>query len=134
MATADPGSGPDSLFGLSNKLQSKVNSFREVIERKKLEVRRVSKEMRSLIEKKEEELIRELDAIWEEVNVRILKKKTETQSYIRELETKKKEMFDILRMLNPTETQFPQISEAIERAKNEMDIDIPNCEVNVGNG
>ena len=64
MATAHPGSGPVSLFGeSSNKLQNKVNSFREVIERKKLEVRRVSKEMRSLIEKKEEEIIRELDTI-----------------------------------------------------------------------
>ena len=124
MATADPGSGPDSLFGVSNKLQNKVNSFREVIERKKLEVRRISKEMRSLIEKKEEELIRELDAIWEEVNARIVKKKTEIQKDIRELETKKKEMFDILRKFNPTETHFPQISDAIERAKNEMDIDI----------
>ena len=29
MATADPGSGPASLSGVSNKLQSKVNSFRE---------------------------------------------------------------------------------------------------------
>ena len=50
MATADPGSGPVSLFGVSNKLQNKLNSFREVIEMKKLEVKRVSKEMRSLIE------------------------------------------------------------------------------------
>ena len=129
MATADPGSGPISLFGVSNKLQNKVNSFREVIERKKLEVRRVSKEMRSLIEKKEEELIRELDTIWEEVNTRMDRKKTETQKYIRELETKKKEMFDILRKFNPTETHFPQISDAIERAKNEMDIDIPNVKL-----
>ena len=129
MATADPGSGPVSSFGVSNKLQSKVNSFREVIERNKSEVRRVSKEMRSLIEKKEESIIRELDVIWEEVNARIVKKKTETQRYILELEIKKKEMFEILRMLNPTETQFPQISESIERAKSEMDIDIPNVKL-----
>ena len=37
MATEDPGSGPVSLFGVSNKLQSKVNSFREVIERRSWE-------------------------------------------------------------------------------------------------
>ena len=130
MATADPGSGPVSLFGVSNKLQSKVNSFREMIERKKLEVRRVSKEIRSLIEKKEEEIIRELDAIWEEVNTRMEKKKTETQKKIYELESKKKEIDKILLELNPTETQFPlQFSEAIERAKEEMDIDIPNVKL-----
>ena len=129
MATADPGSGPVSLFGMSNKLQNKVNSFREVIVRKKLEVRRVSKEMRSLIERKEEEIIRELDAIWEEVNARMEKKKTETQNRIQELENKKKEMIEIIRILNPDETQFPQISETIERAKNEMDIDIPNVKL-----
>ena len=129
MATADPGSGPVSLFEMSNKLQSKVNSFREMIERKKLEVRRVSKEMRSLIERKEEEIIRELDTIWREVNSRMEKKKTETQNRIQELENKKKEMIEIIRILNPDETQFPQISETIERAKNEMDIDIPNVKL-----
>ena len=128
MATADPGSGPVSLFEVRSKLQSKVNSFREVIERKKLEVRRVSKEMRSLIEKKEESIIRELETIWREVNAK-MKKKTETQKDIRELESKKKEMVEILRKFNPTETQFPQVSEAIERAKNEMDIDIPNVKL-----
>ena len=130
MATADPGPGPVSLFGVSNKLQSKVNSFREVIERKKLEVRRVSKEMRSLIETKEEEIIRELDAIWEEVNTKMEKKKTETQNKIRELENKKNEIDKILLELDPDETQFPQFSEAIEKAKKkEKDIDIPNVKL-----
>ena len=89
MATADPGSGPVSLFGVSNKLQSKVNAFREVIEGKKLEVRRVSKEMRSLIERKEEAMIQELNAIWEEVNARMERKKTETEKKIQEIETHK---------------------------------------------
>ena len=129
MATADPGSVLVSLFGVSNKLQNKVNSFREVIERKKSEIRRVSKEMRSLIEKKEESIIRELNAIWDEVNARMEKKKTETQKGIRELESKKKEIDEIIRKLNPTDTQFPQFSETIERAKNEMDIDIPNVKL-----
>ena len=130
MATADPGSGPASLFGVTNKLQNKVNSFREVIERKKLEVRRVSKEMRNLIKQKEEAIIRELENIWEEVNARIERKKTETQKKIRELERKKREIDKMILELNPTETQFPlQFSEAIERAKKEMDIDIPNVKL-----
>ena len=91
MATADPGSGPASLFGVSNKLQSKVNSFREMIERKKLEVRRVSKEMRSLIETKEGSIIRELNVIWEEVNTKLERKKIDTQNEIEEIETLRKE-------------------------------------------
>ena len=129
MATADPGSGPVSLFGVSNKLQSKVNSFREEIERKKLEVRRISKEMRSLIEKKEEEIIRELDDIWKEVCARMEKKKTETQKEIEEIENLRKEMERRLCKLNPASIQFSHISEGIDLVKREMDIDIPNVKL-----
>ena len=129
MATADPGSGPASLFGVSNKLQSKVNSFREMIERKKLEVRRVSKEMRSLIETKEESIIRELNEILEEVKTRMEKKKIGVQKEIQELEIKKSEINKILQNLNQNITEFPQLSEAIEKAKSEMDIDIPNVKL-----
>ena len=129
MATADPGSGPVSLFGMSNKLQNKVNSFREVIERKKLEVRRVSKEMRSLIEKKEEAIIRELDAILEEVNTRMEKKKTETQKEIEDIENLRKEMEKRLCSLNPASIQFSHVSEGIDLVKREMDIDIPNVKL-----
>ena len=66
-----------------------MNAFREVIEGKKLEVRRVGKEMRSLIERKEEAMIQELNAIWEEVNDRMERKKTETdENTIQEIERK----------------------------------------------
>ena len=129
MATADPGSGPASLFGVSNKLQSKVNSFREMIERKKLEVRRVSKEMRSLIEKKEESIIRELNAIWEELNAKIERKKSETQKEIEEIETLRKEMERKIRKLKTTSIQLTQISEEIDSIKSEMDIDIPDVKL-----
>ena len=129
MATANPGSGPVSLFGESNKLHSKMNSFREVIGRKKLEVRRVCKEMRSLIEKKEEAIIQELDAIWRKVNTKMEKKKTDTQKIIGELEIRKNEIDELLRKLNQTEREFPELSEAIEQAKREVDIGIPNVKL-----
>ena len=129
MATADPGSGPVSLFGVSNKLQNKMNSFREMIERKKLEVRRVSKEMRSLIEKKEEEIIRELETFWKELNARMEKKKTETQKKLETMEEHRKGMENIFRELNPTSILFSQISDAIDSVKREMDIDIPNVKL-----
>ena len=129
MATADPGSGPVSLFGVSNKLQNKVNSFREEIERNKLEVRRISKEMRSLIEKKEEEIIRELDNIWKEVNTRMAKKKTETQKKIEEIKSKAEELEILLREINQNSELKIDISQSIETAKREMDIDIPNVKL-----
>ena len=129
MATADPGSGPVSLFGVSNKLQSKLNSFREAIERKKLEVRRVSKEMRSLVEKKEESIIRELDTIWEELNARMEEKKTEIQKEIEDIEVCKLEMEKKFRKLNPTSKPKIDISDSIDSVKREMEIDIPNVKL-----
>ena len=129
MATADPGSGPVSLFGVNNKLQSKVNSFREMIERKKLEVRRVSKEMRSLIEKKEEAIIRKLDAIWKEVNKKMENTTTETQKEIEVIETKVKELETLLKKLNQKSEPKIEIFQSIEAARREMDIDIPNVKL-----
>ena len=122
MATADPGSGPVSLFGVNNKLQNKVNSFREMIEGKKLEVRRVSKEMRSLIEKKEESIIQELDTIWEEVNARMEIKRIETQKEIEDIEACKLEMEKKFKKLNPTSKPKIDISDSIDSVKREMDI------------
>ena len=129
MATADPGSGPVSLFGVSTKLQNKVNSFREMIERKKLEVRRVSKEMRSLIEKKEESIIQELDSICDGVNARMEKKKTEIQKEIEDIEASKLEIEQKLKRLNPTSKPIIDISDFVDSAKREMDIDIPNVKL-----
>ena len=126
MATADSGSGPVSLFGVSDKLQSKVNSFREVIERKKLEVRRVCKEMRSLIKNKEEAIVRALDAIWEEVIAEMEKKKTEAQKENEKIRAHKTEMLRKSKILNPTPKKPKiEISDSIDSLKTEMDIDIP---------
>ena len=129
MATADPGSGPASLFGVNNKLQSKVNSFREMIERKKLEVRRVSKEMRNLIEKKEEAIIRELNAIWEEVNTKLERKKIETQTKIAAFEEKVREMDRLYEELSAKSGPLFDVSEKLDSVKREMDIDIPNVKL-----
>ena len=112
MAKADPGSGPASLFEVSTKLQSKVKLFRELIEKKKLEVRSVSKEMRNLIEKKEEELIRELDAIWEEMRTRMQSTKSEVEE----------EMTEVSEGINPLD----DISEKHNSVKRELDFDIPS--------
>ena len=129
MATADPGSGPVSLFGVSDKLQSKLNSFREVIERKKSAVRRISKEMKSLIEKKEEEMIRKLDTIWLGVCARMEKKKMENQKEIEEIKSKAREHETFLGKLNQKSEQNIDVFQTSVTAKIEMDIDIPNVKL-----
>ena len=128
MATADPGSGPVSSSGVSNKLQSRMNSFREMIERKKLEVRKVSREMRSLIEYKEEAIIRVLDTIWKKVNAKI-NKNTNIQTKVGVLETKAKEMEQIFKELKPKSGPLFNISEKLNSVKREMDFDIPNVKL-----
>ena len=85
--------------------------------------------MRSLIEKKEEEIFRELDAIWEEVNSRMEKKKTETQKKLEKMEERRKGMENIFHELNPTSITFSQFSDTIDSVKREMDIDIPNVKL-----
>ena len=134
MAEADSGSGSVSLFPVSNKLQARMNVLKEVIESQKLEVRRVGGEMRSLIEKKENEIIKELDSIWDEANARIDRKKGEVQKNIENIETRNREMkknYDEMRNIFERMDQtlppltLPQISEAVESAKRELDISIP---------
>ena len=129
MATADPGSGPASLFGVSNKLQSKVNSFRKMIERKKLEVRRVSKEVRSLIETKEKAIIRELNDIWEEAATKLERKKAETQTKIAAFEEKAREIEKLYEEFGAESGPLFNVSEKLDSVKRKMDINIPNVKL-----
>ena len=85
--------------------------------------------MRSLIEKKEEAIIQELDTIWEEVNARMEGKKTETQKEIEDIEACKLEMEKKFKKLNPTSKPKIDISDSIDSVKREMDIDIPNVKL-----
>ena len=96
MATKYVLSAPVTAFPESEKLQRKVNVFREVIESEKMIVRRIGREMREVISRKEEEVIRELDAIWDSVSVRIVEKKQK----IEEIEKRDQEMRKTLRKLN----------------------------------
>ncbi|KAI6661324.1 hypothetical protein LOD99_10048, partial [Oopsacas minuta] len=81
MATApineNPVCEPDSLMPVPNKLQDRMNTLREVIDSKKSLVRRVSEEMKELIEDKTQLIIRELEGIWDEVNQRMNKRRSE---------------------------------------------------------
>lgn len=132
MAKADPGYGSDGLFSSSNKLRCKLTLLSEVILNEKWEVRRIGKEMRDLISKKEEETIRELDSIWKEMSIRIDEKMEETQKKIEEIEKHERDMIaiygkmevlfkDVQHNLSP----LTQITEAVESVKRDVDIPIP---------
>ena len=138
MATKDVLSAPVTAFPESEKLQRKVNVFREVIESEKMIVRRIGREMREVISRKEEEVIRELDAIWDSVSVRIEEKKQEIQNKIREIEKRDQEMrrnYEEMKSLfqgidQPfAQPNFPNISNGIKLLKEKMDIPIPYVKV-----
>ena len=126
MIEADSGSGPVSLFPVSNKLQARINELKEEIESQKSEVRRIGGEMRSLIEEKENEIIKELDSIWDETNTRVDRKKEEVRKKIEKVEKSSGEVKMFLDENNQTLPHFlPLMTEAFKSAKRELYISIP---------
>ena len=77
--------GPASLVPVSNKLQDRMNALREVIDRHKREVLRVSGEMKQLIEDRAQLVIRELEGIWDQVNTRMNNEREEVNSAKKDL-------------------------------------------------
>ena len=117
-------STPDSLIPVSNKLQDRMNTLRCVIDSKQSLVRRVSDEMKRLIDEKSQLIIRQLESIWEDANRRTDKKRDEVNRKIEEINKRKSEIEKFFKELNQTPC-LDQISEAIDNAKNEIDVDIP---------
>ena len=72
---------------VSGKIDNKINLFRQNIDENKAEVNRNREEMKQLIDKKSDELLRELEGVWEKVNDK--EKKREVSERI---ETVKKEI------------------------------------------
>ena len=117
-------STPVSLIPVSNKLQDRMNTLRCVIDSKQSLVRRVSEEMKRLINEKSQLTIRQLESIWEDANRRMNNRKDEVNRKIEEINKRKSEIEKFFKELNQTPC-LDQISKAIEIAKNEMDIGIP---------
>ena len=124
MATRAKVSGPTIPFPRNNKLQNKINLLGEVIEREKMEVRKIGKKMRDLIERKENEVIKELEAIWEGVRIKIENEKKEAQKTIDAIETHAQEISSLLK--KSKHTQSPQLLTEIDKEMESVrDIDIP---------
>ena len=124
MATESVG-GNATSGPVSSKLQDRMNTLREVIDRNKSEVLKVSGELKQLIEDKTQQIIGELEGVWDRVNLRMRKKREEVNKKIEEINKRKIEMEELFKELNPTSTPTIEISEAISSVRREFDIDIP---------
>ena len=125
MAEADPGSGLVSIFPVNDKLQARMYVLKDAIESQKLEVRKIGGEMKSLIEEKENEIIKELDYIWDDTNTRVDREKEEVQKKIKEIRKRYQEMNQLFEQMDRKLPPLPQISEAVDSVKSELDISIP---------
>ena len=123
MATRDPPI-PESLRPVSNKMQDRMNVLREVIQSKKALVHRAANEMKTRIDNRTMDIIKQLDAVWERANTRVTQKRDEMEKTIAEVN----------RLRSGIETQFSkhnqhpslaQIDDSISSMRQELDVDIP---------
>ena len=114
---------------VSSKLQGKMNALRDLIDRNKSEVLKVSGELKQLIEDRTQQIIGELEGIWDQVNVRMKKKREEVNKKIEEINKQKIEMEKLFKDLSPTVSPIGEIDKAINSVRSEFDIDIPYISV-----
>ena len=124
-ANGNAAPGPASFVPVSNKSQDRMNALREVIDRHKREVLRVSGEMKQLIEDRAQLVVRELEGIWDHANTRMNNKREEVNRKIEEIIKQKKKMEIMFKDLSPSVSPFEEINKAINSVRREMDIDIP---------
>ena len=123
MATRCPPTS-ESLSPVSNKLQERMNVLKEVIENKKSLVRRVAQEMKTRIDNRTMDILKDLDAVWENVNTLVTGKRDEMEKTIAELNRYKAEMETLFKRHNQHDS-LTQVSESIGSMRQELDVDIP---------
>ena len=123
MATRCPPTS-ESLSPVSNKLQERMNVLKEVIENKKSLVRRVAQEMKTRIDDRTMDILKDLDAVWENVNTLVTGKRDEMEKTIAELNRYKAEMETLFKRHNQ-HPSLTQVSESIGSMRQELDVDIP---------
>ena len=114
----------ESLSPVSNKLQERMNVLKEVIENKKSLVRRVAQEMKTRIDNRTMDILKDLDAVWENVNTLVTGKRDEMVKTIAELNRHKAEIEKLFKRHNQHPSQT-QLSESISSMRQELDVDIP---------
>lgn len=101
-----------------------MNLLREVIEDKRSLVRRTADEMKTRIDNRTRDILRELDAVWERVDTLVTQKRAEMEYTVAELDRHKAEMETLFKRHN----QHPSlalITESIGSMRQELDVDIP---------
>ena len=124
MATRCPPTS-ESLSPVSNKLQERMNVLKEVIENKKSLVRRVAQEMKTRIDNRTMDILKDLDAVWENVNTLVTEKRDEIEKTIAELNRHNAEMEILFKRHNQHHSLLAQISESIGSMRQKLDVDIP---------
>ncbi|KAI6653192.1 hypothetical protein LOD99_3717 [Oopsacas minuta] len=120
---------PVNPIPVSDKLERKLKLFKRVIEENKSEVIRVREEMKQLIDMKSEEVLRELDSIWTEVNERKKKKRQDIEKDINEVIKCKERMENLILNLNPTVIPKIDLTETFKSVHKEIDIQIPTIQL-----
>ena len=123
MATRCPPTS-ESLSPVSNRLQERMNVLKEVIENKKSLVRRVAQEMKTRIDDRTMDILKDLDAVWENVNTLVTGKRDEMEKTITEITRHKAEIEALFKRHNQHPSQT-QVSESIGSMRQELDVDIP---------
>ena len=101
-----------------------MNVLKEVIENKKSLVRRVAQEMKTRIDNRTMDILKDLDAVWENVNTLVTEKRDEMEKTIAELNRYKAEMETLFKRHNQHHS-LTQVSELISSMRQELDVDIP---------
>ena len=113
-----------NLISLSEKIDDEMKLFRKNINKYKAEVIRITEEMKHLIDKKSDELLKELDDVLKEVNKK-KKKKSKVVQNLKEIQEHQKAMKDLLCKMDPSFTLMTEVSEKVETIKKEIDTEIP---------
>ena len=115
-------------YSLSEKIDNEMELFRNNINKYKAEVIGITEEMKQLIDKKSDELLKELDDVLKEVYEK-KKKRSKVDQNFREIREHQKAMEDILSRMDPSFTLMTEVSEKIEIVKKEINTEIPNVKL-----
>ena len=116
---------PESLRPVSNKMQDRMNVLREVIQSKKALVHRAANEMKTRIDNRTMDIIKQLDAVWERANTRVTQKRDEMEKTIAELNKHRAHMETLFSKHNQHPSSLAQIDDSISSMRQELDVDIP---------
>ena len=124
MATRDHPT-PESLRPVSNKMQDRMNVLREVIQSKKALVHRAANEMKTRIDNRTMDVIKQLDAVWERANTLVTQKRDEMENTITELTRHRADMETLFKRHNQHPSYLAQIDDSICSMRHELDVNIP---------